>query len=203
MTGPFVCGALAQVYGWHYGFGVAALFMLIGLATYLYGYRYLPARVASDQRPTGKLTAREWRTTFAVIAVIVITIFQSISQYQEFNVFPVWIQQHVSREVGGYTIPIPWFFSLEALTSILVAPLLILLWRWQAFPPQGAGRSLEARNWREHRGVEQPDAGGGDCRLGRRARSSDMAGFILRGDRYFLHVLLAHDAGAGVARRAG
>src|SRR5204862_6071390 len=108
-----------------YGFGVGAVFMLVGLATYLYGYRYLPARVASDQRPTGKLTARERDTTLAVIAVTAITVFQSSSQYQEFNVFPVWIQQHVAREVGGYTIPIPWFFSLEALPSIAVAPLLI------------------------------------------------------------------------------
>jgi len=132
VTGPFVCGALAQVYGWHYGFGLAGIFMLAGLATYLYGYRYLPARVANDQREVGKLTSREWYTTLAVIAVIVITVFQSISQYQEFNVFPVWIQQHVALQAGGHTIPIPWFFSLESLTSILVAPLLILLWRRQA-----------------------------------------------------------------------
>jgi len=132
VLGPLVCGLLAQIYGWHYGFGVAGLFMLAGLATYLYGYRYLPARVASSDRQTGNLTAREWYTTLAVIAVIAITIFQSISQYQEFNVFPVWIQQHVAREVAGYTIPIPWYFSLESLTSILVAPLLFLLWRWQA-----------------------------------------------------------------------
>ena len=132
VLGPLVCGLLAQIYGWHYGFGVAGLFMLAGLATYLYGYRYLPARVASSDRQTGNLTAREWYTTLAVTAVIAITIFQSISQYQEFNVFPVWIQQHVAREVAGYTIPIPWYFSLESLTSILVAPLLFLLWRWQA-----------------------------------------------------------------------
>ncbi len=45
VAGPLFCGLLAQVYGWHYGFGVAAIFMLVGLATYLYGYRYLPARV--------------------------------------------------------------------------------------------------------------------------------------------------------------
>ena len=132
VLGPLVCGLVAQIYGWHYGFGIAGLFMLAGLATYLYGYRYLPARVASSERQTGNLTAREWYTTLAVIAVIVITIFQSISQYQIFNVFPVWIQQHVARQVGGYTIPIPWYFSLESLTSILVAPLLFLLWRWQA-----------------------------------------------------------------------
>jgi POT family proton-dependent oligopeptide transporter len=132
VLGPFVCGALAQLYGWHFGFGIAGLFMLAGLATYLYGYRYLPAKVASTRRQTENLTTREWYTTLAVIAVIVITVFQSISQYQEFNVFPVWIQQHVTRQVGGFTIPIPWFFSLESLTSILVAPLLFLLWRWQA-----------------------------------------------------------------------
>ena len=45
VAGPLLCGLLAQVYGWHYGFGVAAIFMLLGLATYLYGYRSLPARV--------------------------------------------------------------------------------------------------------------------------------------------------------------
>ena len=132
VLGPFVCGALAQVYGWHYGFGVAGLFMLAGLATYLYGYRYLPARVASHHRQTGNLTAREWRRTLAIGAVIGITISNQVAQYQQFNVFPVWVQQHVARQAGGYTIPVPWFNSLEALTSILVAPLLFLLWRWQA-----------------------------------------------------------------------
>jgi POT family proton-dependent oligopeptide transporter len=43
--GPLLCGFLAQYYGWHYGFGVAAIFMLSALAIYLYGYRYLPAKV--------------------------------------------------------------------------------------------------------------------------------------------------------------
>ena len=45
VIGPLLCGLIAQVYGWHYGFGIAAIFMLFGLATYLYGSRYLPARV--------------------------------------------------------------------------------------------------------------------------------------------------------------
>ena len=202
VLGPFVCGALAQVYGWHYGFGIAGLFMLAGLATYLYGYRYLPARVASSQRQTANLTAREWYTTLAVIAVIVITVFQSISQYQEFNVFPVWIQQHVARQVGGFTIPIPWFFSLESLTSILVAPLLFLLWRWQASRHQRTRRSLENRHRRSPRRRDQLVSSGTDSRLPRSAHSSAMACPLLRGHGRFLHVLLAHHAGAGVPRRA-
>ena len=32
--GPIVCGLLAQLYGWHTGFGAAALFILFGLVTY-------------------------------------------------------------------------------------------------------------------------------------------------------------------------
>ena len=44
VAGPLVCGLLAQVFGWHVGFGVAAIFMFAGLATYLLGYRHLPAR---------------------------------------------------------------------------------------------------------------------------------------------------------------
>jgi len=45
VAGPLFCGFLASRYGWHTGFGAAAIFMLAGLATYLAGYRYLPARV--------------------------------------------------------------------------------------------------------------------------------------------------------------
>ena len=37
----FVCGTLAAVYGWHYGFGAAGVGMVLGLCLYLYGQRYL------------------------------------------------------------------------------------------------------------------------------------------------------------------
>src|SRR5438309_16913 len=70
VVGPLLCGFLAQAYGWHYGFGIAAIFMLLGLATYLYGYRYLPARVARRQFEGTRLTAVERRTVFALIAVM-------------------------------------------------------------------------------------------------------------------------------------
>src|SRR3954466_11515017 len=45
VVGPLFCGFLGERYGWHIGFGAAALFMLAGVATYLTGYRYLPARI--------------------------------------------------------------------------------------------------------------------------------------------------------------
>jgi proton-dependent oligopeptide transporter, POT family len=132
VVGPLLCGLLAQIYGWHYGFGIAAIFMLLGLATYLYGYRYLPARVERRKFEGTRLTAAERRIVYALIAVMIITIFQSTAFYQVFNVNPIWIQQHVALDVGGFRIPVPWFQSVNSVFSILGVPLLFWLWRRQA-----------------------------------------------------------------------
>src|SRR5437667_11714173 len=45
VAGPLLCGLLAQACRWHYGFGIPAIVMLLGLASYLYAYRYPPAGV--------------------------------------------------------------------------------------------------------------------------------------------------------------
>ena len=132
VVGPLFCGLLAQVYGWHYGFGVAAIFMLVGLATYLYGYRYLPARVERRKFEGTRLTAAERRIVYALIAVMIITIFQSTAFYQVFNVNPIWIQQHVALNLGSYRLPVPWFQSINSVFSILCVPLVFWLWRHQA-----------------------------------------------------------------------
>src|SRR6266850_198444 len=132
VVGPLLCGLLAQFYGWHYGFGVAAIFMLLGLATYLYGYRYLPARVERRKFEGTRLTAAERRIVYALIAVMIITIFQSTALYQVFNVSPIWIQQHVALDFGNFRIPVPWYQSINSVFSILGVPLLFWLWRRQA-----------------------------------------------------------------------
>jgi POT family proton-dependent oligopeptide transporter len=132
VAGPLLCGWLAQTLGWHYGFGVAALFMLAGLATYLAGYRHLPARVERRSRQTGQLTPADWRIIAALGGVIAITIFQSVSYYQLANVMPVWMQDHVALDAGGFRIPVPWYQSIDPLFSILGVPVLFWLWARQA-----------------------------------------------------------------------
>src|SRR5438477_6420042 len=133
VAGPLLCGLLAQVYGWHYGFGIAAIFMLLGLATYLYGYRYLPARVERHKYESAtRLTAIERRIVVALIAVMIISIFESIAYGQIFNVSSIWIQQHVALSLGGFRIPVPWFQSVNSVFSIASVPLLFWIWRQQA-----------------------------------------------------------------------
>jgi proton-dependent oligopeptide transporter, POT family len=132
VAGPLVCGFLAQVYGWHVGFGIAAIFMLLGLATYLYGYRYLPARVERRMLEGTRLTAADRRIVYALIGVMAITIFQSTGYYQLYNVNPIWIQQHVTADVAGFRIPVPWYQALNSLFSIVGVPLVFWIWRQQA-----------------------------------------------------------------------
>jgi POT family proton-dependent oligopeptide transporter len=131
VVGPLLCGLLAQLYGWHVGFGTAALFMLAGLATYLSGYRYLPVKIARKVLAAVPMTREDWKVVGALIAVMIIAVFQSVAYYQLANVLPVWIEQHVDVAIGSFSIPIPWFQSIDPLFSILGVPLLFALWRWQ------------------------------------------------------------------------
>jgi proton-dependent oligopeptide transporter, POT family len=129
--GPLVCGVLAQAYGWHYGFGAAGVFMLAGLATYLYGFNELPVRVERRRNEGLRLTMTDRRVIGALLAVIAITVFQSVSYLQIGNVLLVWVQQHVQLAVGRFTVPVAWFESIDSLVSILGVPMLFWLWNWQ------------------------------------------------------------------------
>ena len=131
-TGVMVCGTLGEAYGWHYGFGIAAIFMLVGLATYLIGYRHLPAKVERLTQTGERLSSADWRVVAALSAMIAIAVFQFASYYQLFNMFKIWIQEHVDLSVSDFKIPVPWFQSVDSFASILAVPLLFALWRWQA-----------------------------------------------------------------------
>jgi len=131
VVGPLVCGFLGQRYGWHIGFGIAALFMLGGLATYLSGYRHLPAKVERKILAAAPMTSRDWKIVGALVAVMDIAVFQSIAYYQLANVLPVWLQDHGDMNAGGFLIPIPWYQSIDAFFSIVAVPMLFALWRWQ------------------------------------------------------------------------
>jgi len=135
VVGPLACGLLAQFYGWHAGFGLAGVLMLLGLATYLAGYRTLTEQTAevkgAKAAPPGKLNSAQWRVVAALTVVMCLTIFQSAAYYQNTNIGLVWIDQQVNLNVLGFQIPVAWFASIDSFVSIVTVPPLIALWRWQ------------------------------------------------------------------------
>jgi POT family proton-dependent oligopeptide transporter len=134
ILGPLACGLLAQLFGWHAGFAAAGALMLLGLATYVAGYRYLPdPAVEQRARETHeKLSTQDWETIALLIVVIALTAFHSIIYYQNANMALVWIDRTVALDYGSFHIPVPWFASIDPIASVLGVPLLLAFWRRQA-----------------------------------------------------------------------
>lgn len=134
VAGPLVCGLVAQLYGWDFGFGLAGVLMLVAMATYLAGSRHLPdGRPARNARLSlPPLTVVERRRIALLVGVMAITIFQSIAYYQLFNVGILWVDAQADLVTAAGRIPTPWFNSIDAFFSVIAVPPLIALWRWQA-----------------------------------------------------------------------
>ncbi|MGP7797085.1 peptide MFS transporter [Sphingomonas sp. CLY1604] len=130
VLGPLLIAWLADRFGWHWGFATAGAMMLCGLATYLAGYRHLPPDPPRAVR-LGPVTAGDWRTVGVLVAVIAITVFQSVAYLQNGNIGLVWIAGHVDLDLGGFRVPVGWFSACDPIASIAFVPVLALWWRWR------------------------------------------------------------------------
>ena len=134
VIGPLATGAVAAVYGWHAGFGLAAGLMLLALAVYLAGQRHLPDPKAAKARTAGlpPLTADERRRLKALLIAVGLAIPASLAFGMIGGIGMIWIDQYVTLATPFGGVPPSWFNSLDSFTSILSAPVLIALWAWQS-----------------------------------------------------------------------
>lgn len=134
VAGPLGCGLLEELYGPHAGFGLAGVLMLFGLATYAYGYRFLPDNLTAKtaKKIHAPLTRHDRIVIAALVATMLLTVFQSIAFYQNSNIGLIWIRKYADLNFLGTQIPVPWFTAINSFVSIIAVPPLFALWRWQA-----------------------------------------------------------------------
>jgi len=129
---PLICGTVGELYGWHYGFGLAGLGMLSGLLIYLGGQRHIPqgpveAAVAADA-PRGL----ERQTVLLLFGIgVAVTLFRSAYE-QIGNTVALWADSGVDRHLGSVEIPMTWFQSLNPLFVMLMTPPLLAWWARRA-----------------------------------------------------------------------
>ena len=76
ILGPLLCGIIGEGYNWHWGFSLAGFGMLLGLASYKYGYKFLGS--AGDLK-TGEneeviaARSRKFYTIISVAAAVIVT----------------------------------------------------------------------------------------------------------------------------------
>ena len=131
---PLICGTLGEVYGWHYGFGAAGIGMLLGLVIYLTGQRHLPPEPPRHAAPVeGAARWGDHRHVFALLLGVglAVTVFRGAYE-QVGNTVALWADAGIDRSLGGWTIPMTWFQSLNPLMVMVMTPPMLAAWSRQA-----------------------------------------------------------------------
>lgn len=71
VLGPLVTGFAQNQWGFHLGFGLAAIGMLVAVGQYIYSQRFLPARAGQITNPIPRNTLRK-AVAIALVAVVVV-----------------------------------------------------------------------------------------------------------------------------------
>jgi len=151
---PFVCGTLGQTTDaagnqhWAWGFGAAGVGMLVGLAIYLYGQRFLaPDQImkkkaeASSAPPAAKqpFTKKEWARIVALIVLCALNIsFWGVYE-QQGNSLQFWVDDKQKTDLhllswfgSSWEMPSTWFQSVNPAFIFLLTLGVNPLWAWLA-----------------------------------------------------------------------
>jgi POT family proton-dependent oligopeptide transporter len=136
---PLVAGTLGEEVGWQYGFGAAGVGMVVALATYIWGWKYLPAeglKQRTQNAPRQPLNKSEWMSVWAlVLLVIPLTLWWACYE-QQGNIIALFADANTDRRlIPGlidWQIPVTWFQAFNPFMIFAFTPFLITLWTRQA-----------------------------------------------------------------------
>ena len=134
---PLIVGTLGEEIGWHWGFGAAGVGMLIGLAIYLSGQKYLPVehferpgRAERAERP--RLTRSDGLAVVALVLLIPVLAVAIVPNNQIFNAYLVWGDQQFALDFMGHKMPTSWLVTFDAIVSVSFLAAVALFYRWYA-----------------------------------------------------------------------
>ncbi|EQA38163.1 transporter, major facilitator family protein [Leptospira inadai serovar Lyme str. 10] len=148
VLGTWACANIADIYGWHYGFGVAAGGMLTGLLIFAFlgrkisGKAFIPgndtdSKIESeasyvDSSSTGIVDAGRIR---AILVFSSVTIVFWASFEQMGSSLNLIIDRYVDRNFYGWEIPAANYQSLNPIFVILLS--LAISWAWRKLEASG------------------------------------------------------------------
>ena len=135
--GGLICGYIGQEINWHYGFGLAGIFMILGLITFLYGQKSLGEIGLVPKEQTGETVGGQKQLLILLVSLSIIPLF--IFLFNNYTLmgkimFPICIVATVAMVVIAFQQ------EKEArdkmLTAIVLVAFSVLFW---AFYEQGGG----------------------------------------------------------------
>ncbi|MCZ6658683.1 MAG: peptide MFS transporter [Gammaproteobacteria bacterium] len=139
---PLIAGTLGETVGWHWGFGSAAVGMILGILVYQYlRPRYLegiglrperPTTSAQTAKPTFSLSKVEWQR---IGVILVLAFVGNIAFWTAFeqagSSMNVFAAQSTDRTVWGLLsdpFPATWYQAANPAAVIIFAPVFAWLW---------------------------------------------------------------------------
>src|SRR5690554_6749211 len=136
-------GMVAHIYGWHYGFGLAGIGMLLGQAVYMWGQKYLvgvgeftggdkatPEMKAAAKRPLTKI--EKDRVIVLLISFLIVIVFWGAFE-QAGGLMNLYTDTKIDRTIGLSwleEIPAAVFQSLNAAYIIIFGTVIGGFWVW-------------------------------------------------------------------------
>ncbi|HLV39678.1 peptide MFS transporter [Xanthomarina sp.] len=132
-----IVGYVGEVHGWHYGFGLAAIGMTLGLIQYVMGQKYL-AHVgnfvgesedaeerAALKRPLSKI--EKDRVVVLLLSFLLVIVFWGAYE-QAGGLMNIYAMDNTNRAFLGWEIPASWFQSLNAMFIIFLGTTVAAFW---------------------------------------------------------------------------
>ena len=126
---------LAEWKGWHYGFGLAGIGMVLGQVVFIWGQKYLkevgnykpPVKVEGSNRNQPLTKIEKDRLVVLFLSFIIIVVFWGAFE-QAGGLMSIYTENKINRSIFGWEVPTGMFQSLNAFFIVLFGTLVAAYW---------------------------------------------------------------------------
>jgi len=130
-----VVGYVGEVYGWHYGFGLAGIGMGLGLLQYIFGLKYLSqvgnylgdSQVEKEVMKAPLTKVEKDRVGVLLISFLLVILFWGAFE-QAGSLMNIYTMENTDRLIGDWLVPASWFQSINAMFIIFFGTSVALFW---------------------------------------------------------------------------
>jgi proton-dependent oligopeptide transporter, POT family len=130
-----IVGYVGEVYGWHYGFGLAGIGMGLGLLQYVFGLKYLSqvGNYLGDSNEDKEVMkapltkVEKDRVGVLLISFLLVILFWGAFE-QAGGLMNIYTMEKTDRLIGDWLVPASWFQSINAMFIIFFGTTVALFW---------------------------------------------------------------------------
>jgi POT family proton-dependent oligopeptide transporter len=133
-----IVGYVGEVHGWHYGFGIAGIGMVIGQLVYIWGQKHLVGVgdfIGTADSPDSEAFNRPLdnvekdRMLVMFLSFLLIIVFWGAFE-QAGGLMSLYTSQKTDLALGGFMVPASWFQSVNAFFIITLGAPIAAFWIW-------------------------------------------------------------------------